>query len=109
MSVWDFLWRCRFQGDVKGSLEDFDNAYNVLPSLRPFLWQRGLSLYYENKFEEGSEQFRQDVGVNPNDSEEVCNCCQVTLCAILYTSFVKSVSSNDLPVLSTACNSLRLN
>ena len=33
-------------GDVGGSLADFDAAYEASPSLRPYLWQRGLSLYY---------------------------------------------------------------
>lgn len=33
-------------GDVQGSLRDFDAAYNASPQLRPYLWQRGLSLYY---------------------------------------------------------------
>lgn len=37
----------RFQaGDVEGSLVDFDAVYEASPSLRPYLWQRGLSLYY---------------------------------------------------------------
>ena len=34
------------------------------------LWQRGLSLYYARRFEDGSEQFLTDVSLNPNDTEE---------------------------------------
>ena len=34
------------------------------------LWQRGLSLYYAKDFQSGSEQFRKDVEMNPNDTEE---------------------------------------
>eukprot|EP00955_Chlamydomonas_euryale_P104686 365584-Chlamydomonas_euryale.AAC.20 len=31
---------------VEASVEDFDAAMAAAPSMRPFLWQRGLSLYY---------------------------------------------------------------
>ena len=36
-----------------------------------YLWQRGLSLYYADKFKEGAEQFKSDVAVNPNDAESI--------------------------------------
>jgi hypothetical protein len=38
--------------------------------MRPYLWQRGLTLYYLGQYEEGARQFREDVAVNPNDTEE---------------------------------------
>ncbi|CAI5949610.1 unnamed protein product [Closterium sp. NIES-65] len=38
------------------------------------LWQRGLALYYLGKFQEAAEQFRKDVAVNPNDTEEAIWC-----------------------------------
>ncbi len=79
--------------DVEGSLDDFDAAYNAYPHLRPYMWQRGLSLYYAGsackrgaavcfhnirhttntttgRYEEAAAQFRLDVAVNPNDTEE---------------------------------------
>lgn len=34
------------------------------------MWQRGLSLYYVGRYREAAEQFRVDVAVNPNDTEE---------------------------------------
>ena len=40
------------------------------PSLDPYLWQRGLSLYYAKRYADGAAQFRRDVAVNPNDTEE---------------------------------------
>ncbi|XLU67859.1 hypothetical protein S245_026912, partial [Arachis hypogaea] len=45
------------------------------------LWQRGLSLYYLDRFEEGAEQFRLDVAQNPNDTEESiwCFLCETQL------------------------------
>lgn len=58
------------QGDVGGSLVEFDKATELDARQKPYLWQRGLSLYYLNRFAEGAAQFREDVAVNPNDSEE---------------------------------------
>ncbi|GFR46958.1 hypothetical protein Agub_g8608 [Astrephomene gubernaculifera] len=57
-------------GDVEGSLVDFDAVIQVAPHMRPYMWQRGLSLYYAGRFQEAAQQFREDVAVNPNDTEE---------------------------------------
>lgn len=57
-------------GRVSASVADFDRAIQLQPSLAPYMWQRGLSLYYADRFEEGATQFRKDVAVNPNDTEE---------------------------------------
>lgn len=56
--------------DVEGSVADFDAALAARPAMRPYLWQRGLSLYYLAEYAEGATQFRDDVAVNPNDTEE---------------------------------------
>lgn len=58
---------------VQDSIELFDRADEAVPngSLTPFLWQRGISLYYTDQFEAGSNQFRYDVKVNPLDVEEI--------------------------------------
>ncbi|CAE7394591.1 unnamed protein product [Symbiodinium natans] len=54
---------------VEESVELFDKAaQSGYPKAR--LWQRGLSLYYAKDFQSGSEQFRKDVEMNPNDTEE---------------------------------------
>ncbi|XP_062081906.1 uncharacterized protein LOC133788441 [Humulus lupulus] len=62
------------QGDVLGSLAEFDKAIELDPRQKAYLWQRGLSLYYLDRFEEGAEQFRIDVVQNPNDTEESIWC-----------------------------------
>ncbi|KAG9134172.1 hypothetical protein Leryth_019858 [Lithospermum erythrorhizon] len=62
------------QGDVLGSLLEFDKAIELDPRQKAYLWQRGLSLYYVDRFEEGAEQFRIDVAQNPNDTEESIWC-----------------------------------
>jgi lipoprotein NlpI len=45
-------------------------ALKEQPQLGPFMWQRGIALYYDRQFEEAARQFRQDVAVNGNDTEE---------------------------------------
>ena len=46
------------RGDVGGSIDLFDTAEKKLPGISPYLWQRGLSYYYADRFQEGSEQFK---------------------------------------------------
>eukprot|EP00850_Spirogloea_muscicola_P004318 SM000018S03683 [mRNA] locus=s18:747846:750841:- [translate_table: standard] len=58
------------KGDIAASLAEFDCVLELDLAQRPYLWQRGLSLYYAARFEEGAAQFRDDVAVNPNDTEE---------------------------------------
>ncbi|KAM7469913.1 hypothetical protein LguiA_008096 [Lonicera macranthoides] len=69
------------QGDVLGSVVEFDKAIELDPRQKAYLWQRGLSLYYLDRFEEGAEQFRLDVAQNPNDTEESiwCFLCEAQL------------------------------
>ncbi|KAM2612939.1 hypothetical protein TB2_032841 [Malus domestica] len=69
------------QGDVSGSLAEFDKAIELDPRQKAYLWQRGLSLYYLDRFEDGAEQFRLDVAQNPNDTEESiwCFLCEAQL------------------------------
>jgi tetratricopeptide (TPR) repeat protein len=59
------------QGDIDGSIELFDKAEQIDNGMTPFLWQRGISYYYMDRFQEGSDQFRYDVKVNPLDVEEI--------------------------------------
>lgn len=44
------------ENDVEGSVEAFDAALAARPAIRPYLWQRGLSLYYLQQYEEGARQ-----------------------------------------------------
>lgn len=57
-------------GKVEESIKLFDSVLEQKPSSKPYLWQRGLSLYYADRFADGAEQFKADVAVNPNDTEE---------------------------------------
>eukprot|EP00980_Cylindrotheca_fusiformis_P013925 scaffold3618_cov129-Cylindrotheca_fusiformis.AAC.25 len=57
------------QGDVQGSIDKFDAS--VPEGASVYLWQRGLSYYYNDEFEKGSKQFRDDVLRSPLDVEEI--------------------------------------
>jgi len=45
-------------GDIQGSIDLFDEVDKSASdgSLRPYLWQRGISYYYADQFKEGSDQ-----------------------------------------------------
>lgn len=55
---------------IDKSIADFDRAEALEPRLLPYLWQRGLSYYYAERFEEGAKQFEVDLTVNAQDVEE---------------------------------------
>ncbi|XP_010914499.1 uncharacterized protein [Elaeis guineensis] len=95
------------QGDVAGSLAEFDRAIELDPRQKAYLWQRGLSLYYLNRFKEGAEQFRLDVAANPNDTEESiwCFLCEAQLCGVeeARKRFLE-VGQDPRPVMRQAYN-----
>ncbi|XLU65423.1 hypothetical protein S245_024632 [Arachis hypogaea] len=72
-------------GDVSESLVEFDRAIELDPRQKAYMFinlrQRGFSLYYLDRFEEGAEQFQLDVAQNPNDTEESiwCFLCEAQL------------------------------
>jgi lipoprotein NlpI len=47
----------------------FDQLVEAVPSAEPELWQRGLALYYADRFADGRAQFELHRTVNPNDVE----------------------------------------
>lgn len=51
------------KGELQSSLDMFDKAYALKPGILPYLWQRGLTQYYLNQFDECSTQFRLDLKV----------------------------------------------
>jgi len=58
------------KGDLGTSVEYFDEAKNKMPDLENYLWQRGLSLYYMNEYDKCADQFKRDVIINKDDTEE---------------------------------------
>ncbi|NDJ24953.1 hypothetical protein GS682_25570 [Nostoc sp. B(2019)] len=55
---------------IDESIQDFGMAEQLDARLKPYLWQRGLSYYYADKFAEGAQQFEIDLTVNAQDVEE---------------------------------------
>ncbi|MGC8714419.1 MAG: tetratricopeptide repeat protein [Leptodesmis sp.] len=55
---------------IAASIQDFDRAEQLDSRLTPYLWQRGLSYYYAERFEDGVLQFEIDLTVNSQDVEE---------------------------------------
>lgn len=47
----------------------FDRVVEAVPAAEPQLWQRGLALYYAERFDDGRKQFELHRTVNPNDVE----------------------------------------
>lgn len=57
------------EGKAKESVAAFDKLLELAPETKPQLWQRGLALYYAEKFQEGREQFEVHQTANSNDVE----------------------------------------
>lgn len=58
-----------FAGEPLKSAELFDRVAAALPDVEPELWQRGIALYYAERFADGRRQFELHEKVNPNDVE----------------------------------------
>ena len=56
-------------GHITESLADFDKFIELAPQQAPYHWQRGISLYYAERFADGRKQFESHQTVNPNDVE----------------------------------------
>lgn len=58
-------------GDVQGSIDKFDAS--VPSGSNAYLWQRGISYYYNDEFSKGSKQFRDDVLQSPLGKDFIRN------------------------------------
>jgi len=56
-------------GRIPESAADFDKFVEAQPDRVPALWQRGITLYYAGRFEDGRKQFETHRTVNPGDVE----------------------------------------
>lgn len=68
------LWQMRGELNFKAShfkesVADFDRVLQISPEQAPHHWQRGISLYYADRFTDGRRQFELHQTVNPNDVE----------------------------------------
>jgi lipoprotein NlpI len=58
-----------FEARIADSVKAFDEVVKAVPEAKPQLWQRGLALYYAERFQDGREQFEVHQTVNGNDVE----------------------------------------
>ena len=58
-----------FEAKIAESVAAFDKLIGLQPEAKPQLWQRGLALYYADKFKEGRDQFETHQTVNTADVE----------------------------------------
>lgn len=61
--------RLFFAAEPVDSAQAFDRLVAALPEAEPELWQRGLALYYAERFDDGRKQFERHRTVNPDDVE----------------------------------------
>ena len=56
-------------GRVADSIQSFDRVITLDPSAAPYLWQRGIALYYAGRFKDCQAQFERHRQVNADDVE----------------------------------------
>ena len=56
-------------GRIAESVAEFDTAARLAPDEAPYLWQRGIALYYASRYRDCRAQFESHRTVNPNDVE----------------------------------------
>jgi lipoprotein NlpI len=58
-----------FDARIDDSVAAFDKLIALAPTIKPQLWQRGLSIYYKGDYKAGREQFESHQTYNTNDVE----------------------------------------
>jgi lipoprotein NlpI len=58
-----------FNARIEDSAIAFDKVIEAVPQAKPQLWQRGLTLYYAKRYQDGREQFETHQTANSNDVE----------------------------------------
>jgi tetratricopeptide (TPR) repeat protein len=57
------------KGRFAESAAAFDSLAKAVPDQAPYLWQRGIALYYAGRYDDCRRQFESHRVVNPNDVE----------------------------------------
>ena len=57
------------QGRFAQAAATFDEAAKMIPQEAPYLWQRGIALYYAGRYADCRRQFESHRTVNPDDVE----------------------------------------
>jgi len=84
-NAWQARGEAHFKlGKITESIADFDKFLKLVPAQKPHHWQRGISLYYAARFNDGKEQYEIHRTVNPEDFE---NAAWHMLCAARVDGF----------------------
>ncbi len=81
-------------GQMADAVAAYDEVIRLEPSLEPQLWQRGLALYYADRFQDGVSQFETHQTVNSQDVE---NAVWHLLCAARISD-VEQARKNLIPI-----------
>jgi lipoprotein NlpI len=84
-----------FAADLVGSVEDFDQVVKLDPASEPQLWQRGISYFYLERYQDCVRQFELHRTVNPNDVE---NPVWHLLCNVHVAGSLEQAQKAILPV-----------
>jgi lipoprotein NlpI len=74
-------------GKMNQCVAAYDEAIRLDPTTEPYLWQRGLALYYADRFDDGVKQFETHQTVNSQDVE---NAVWHLLCAARVSDVEKA-------------------
>ena len=85
-------------GKMNQCIKAYDEVIRMDPTTEPYLWQRGLALYYADRFEDGVRQFEAHHTVNPRDVE---NAVWHLLCAARIAD-VDSARKKLIPITGDA-------
>lgn len=55
--------------EIEEAIKTYDRLIEIAPGIEPQLWQRGLALYYAERYKDGVEQFEKHWVVNRQDVE----------------------------------------
>jgi lipoprotein NlpI len=87
--------RVRFQaGEIKDSVADFDQHVSLSPGVKSRQWERGISLYYLEKYGQGAKQFEIYQTYHDNDVE---NSAWRFLC-VAKADGIEAAKKNLLPI-----------
>lgn len=83
-------------GDMPKCIAAYDAVIELRPELKPQYWQRGIALYYAERYEDGVEQFEVHQTVNSQDVE---NAVWHMLCAVRAPGgLVEKARANLIPI-----------
>lgn len=91
-------------GKFQDSVNSFDTSIALNKASEPFLWQRGLALYFNGQYNQCASQFMKDVDVNPRDTEEAIwnYVCRAETSDVKKSDIIKLAGVDSRPIMRVA-------